>query len=162
MFCNACGKELQPGQQYCSACGQPVGVAPIPRSINRVTHHIQMLGILWIAYSVFDLVGGLAIVVVAATIFSPLNHIEGMSGQIPAFLQPFLIALGMFLVLKAALGIGAGIGLLQRQPWARILAVVLGVVALINIPFGLALGIYTLWALFSPESQKEYEGMAKK
>jgi|SRR5579859_225231 len=162
MFCNACGRELQPGQQYCSACGQPVGVAPIPRSINRVAHHIQILGILWIIYSVLDLTGGIAIVLVAAIIFSPLSHIEGVGSQIPAFVQPFLIAVGMFLILKAALGIAAGIGLLQRQPWARILAMVLGVVALINVPFGLALGIYTLWTLFSPESQKEYEGMAKK
>jgi len=162
LFCNACGRELQPGQQYCSACGQPVGVAPIPRSINRVAHHIQILGILWIVYSLFDLMGGIAIMVFPTIILSYLSHVEGVPNQIPGFLQPLFIAIGMFLILKAALGIGAGIGLWQRQPWARILAIVLGIIALINIPFGLALGIYTLWILFTPESQKEYEGMAAK
>ncbi len=162
MFCNACGRELQPGQQYCSACGQPVGVALIPRSINRVAHHVQMVGILWIVYSCLDLLGGIALVVVAATIFSSLSHVEGVSNQIPAFVQSFLVAIGMFLILKAAIETGAGIGLLQRRPWARILAIVLGVIALLNIPLGSGLGVYTLWALFSPESQKEYEGMAKK
>jgi hypothetical protein len=162
MFCNACGRELRPGEQYCSACGQPVGVAPIPRSINRVAHHVQLLGVLWIVYSFFDLIGGITVMVFPTMILSILSRVEGVPSQIPGFLLPLFIAIGMFLTLKAVLEIGAGVGLLQRQPWARILALGLGIIALINIPFGLALGVYTLWTLFNPESQKEYESMAKK
>jgi hypothetical protein len=48
--------------------------------------------------------------------------------------------------------------LLQREPWARTLAVVLGFVSLFfNVPFGTALGIYTLWVLLPAESDIEYE-----
>ena len=43
----------------------------------------------------------------------------------------------------------AGIGLLKRRSWARILTIVLSVLNLINIPFGTALGIYGLWVLLS-------------
>jgi hypothetical protein len=43
----------------------------------------------------------------------------------------------------------AGIGLLKRRSWARILAIVLSVLNLINIPFGTLLGIYGLWVLLS-------------
>ena len=46
-------------------------------------------------------------------------------------------------------GIIAGIGLLKRRPWARILTIVLSVLNLINIPFGTLLGIYGLWVLLS-------------
>ena len=46
-------------------------------------------------------------------------------------------------------GIIAGVGLLKRRPWARIITIVLSVLNLINIPFGTLLGIYGLWVLLS-------------
>jgi hypothetical protein len=162
MLCNACGKELQPGQQYCSACGQPVGVAPIPRSINRVAHHIQLVGILWTVYSLLNMIGSIMVMVFATAIVSFLSHLEGVSGQIPGFLLPIFFVIGIFLLLKSSLGLVAGVGLLQQRPWARILAIVLSVLALLNFPFGTALGGYTLWTLFSPEAQQEYEAMVRK
>src|SRR6266852_3303715 len=48
-----------------------------------------------------------------------------------------------------------GWGLLQRQPWARTIAIVLGILALFHPPFGTALGIYTLWVLLAAESRVE-------
>ena len=45
MFCNSCGKELQAGQQFCSVCGQPVGVARVPSAAHRVVENIKLLGI---------------------------------------------------------------------------------------------------------------------
>jgi hypothetical protein len=49
-------------------------------------------------------------------------------------------------------GIIAGIGLLKRRPWARILTIVLSVINLLNIPFGTLLGIYGLWIMASPDT----------
>jgi hypothetical protein len=61
-------------------------------------------------------------------------------------------------IVKAFAGFVVGWGLLQREPWARTLAVILGFVSLFfNIPFGTALGIYTLWVLLPAESDIEYE-----
>ena len=77
------------------------------------------------------------------------------------FIRPLLSAIAVVLMVKAAAGIAAGLGLLQRQDWGRILAIVLGAVSLINIPFGTALGIYTLWVLVSPGADKEYEALAR-
>ena len=45
---------------------------------------------------------------------------------------------------------------MQREPWARMLAIVLGVLNLFDLPFGTALGIYTLWVLLPAESEREY------
>lgn len=162
MFCNACGKELQAGQQYCAACGQPVGVGAIPRSINRVSHHIQLLGVLWIAYSVLPLLASIALFIVAGTIFNPHSGLEDLHHPVPGFLHPMFVGLGLLLLIKSCLGIASGVGLLQRQSWARTLAIVMGIIVLINIPFGTALGVYTLWTLLSPESQREYESMVKR
>ena len=55
-------------------------------------------------------------------------------------------------------GFIAGWGLLNRQGWARSLAIVMGVISMFfNIPFGTALGVYTLWVLLPLQSKEEYE-----
>lgn len=162
MFCNACGRQLQLGEQYCTACGQPVGVAPIPRSINRVAHHIQLVGIFWVIYSVMNILASIFVIIFAAAIIGFLTHSEALGNSIPVFFVPMFIVVGIYLFVKSFIGLVAGVGLLQRRRWARILAIVMGALALLNIPFGTALGVYTLWTLFSPESQQEYEGMVGK
>ena len=53
-------------------------------------------------------------------------------------------------------GIIAGIGLLTRRPWARILTIVLSVLNLFNIPFGTLLGIYGLWVLLSQDTARHF------
>ncbi|HEU5414159.1 MAG TPA: hypothetical protein VFW31_10395 [Candidatus Angelobacter sp.] len=94
-------------------------------------------------------------VVIGNTLFARIGHTGA-----PFFLQPMLTAIGAFLIVKAVLGIAAGWGLIQRETWARILAVVLGFLALIRIPLGTALGIYTLWVLLSPGADEEYRAMS--
>jgi len=60
----------------------------------------------------------------------------------------------------ALLSIICGVGLLQRKPWGRILAIVLAILSLIKIPLGTALGIYTLWVLAPATSGAEYDAIA--
>ena len=48
-----------------------------------------------------------------------------------------------------------GWGLLQRKSWSRVLAIVVGVISLVNFPFGTVLGIYTLWAMFQDGTRYE-------
>ena len=51
-------------------------------------------------------------------------------------------------------GIIAGIGLLKLQPWARILAIVISALDLLNVPIGTALGVYGLWVLLQAETER--------
>ena len=44
--------------------------------------------------------------------------------------------------IRSGLGLLVGIGLLRRDRWARPLALVVGILMLLKIPFGTALGIY--------------------
>jgi hypothetical protein len=100
---------------------------------------------------------GIALHFVANIIFNPVTHPER-----PAFLHPFLSALGTFLILKTFAGFATGWGLIQREPWARTTALVLAFVSLFfNIPFGTALGIYTLWVLLPSEAEGEYEKQSR-
>ena len=53
----------------------------------------------------------------------------------------------------------AGIGLLKRRPWARILTIVLSVLDLILIPVGTLLGIYGLWVLLAEDTARLFGTM---
>jgi hypothetical protein len=65
-------------------------------------------------------------------------------------------------LLKAAVGFFSGWGLLQHEPWARVLSLVLGFIVLItNIPIGTALGVYTLWVLLPAQSDEDYHQLAQ-
>ena len=160
MFCDGCGTTLQAGAAFCSKCGRaiagPVMLTPAQRP-GRVQRHVHLLGILWLAESALHALGGVVLFVVANTILIR----GGPAGDVPAFLHPLLSVIGTFVLAKSALGFVAGWGLMQRESWARVLALVLGFISLFNPPFGTALGIYTLWVLLPHPSQEEYEQMAQ-
>jgi len=83
--------------------------------------------------------------------------------QSHAFATVTRVAFGFFfgVVAGTIAGAIAGWGLLDRRPWARTLAIVLGVLALFDIPFGTALGIYTLWVLATSGGEMEYRSIAR-
>ena len=79
----------------------------------------------------------------------------------PEFFHGIMRAAGGFFMLSGVVGLIAGWGLLDRQPWARMLAIVLGFINLIHMPFGTALGVYTLWVLLPAQSEQEYRSVAR-
>lgn len=161
MFCDRCGAELQPGQQFCGSCGKPAGAGPGPRHVEgRVGRHLQILAVLWFAASALNLIGGAVLAVLANTLFAHFGRFEGLPGM-PGFLQPLLSVISAMLLVKALAGFAAGWGLLERQSWARPLTLVLGFVSLVNIPLGTALGIYSIWVLLSPQAGEEYRQLAQ-
>ena len=160
MFCDSCGAAIQAGQGYCTKCGKAI-VGPVSAGSSRAAQHSQLLSILWIAYSAFSLVGGIVLMIIANTIFGRMHRFEGFEPGAPPppiFLHPLLTFIAVMLLLKAGAGIITGVGLMQRASWSRMLAIILGCISLVNIPFGTALGIYTLWVLLSPNAEMEYQG----
>jgi hypothetical protein len=157
MFCDACGAQLTADQSFCSRCGKPVrpGVAPYATAVpvmaqSRVVRHSKILGILWLVFSVFHLLPGLFLIG-----FS--HSMRGfLPSDVPIFVPGLLHFIGMALSLSSVAGLVAGWGLLNWRPWARMLAIVMGVLQLLNFPFGTALGIYTLWVLLPTDSEQHY------
>lgn len=155
MFCQNCGAQVQPGQAYCAACARPLAGYAMPQR-SQLERHVNLLGIFWIVYSALTLLGGLAVLIVAQVIFGQDSHFNNGA---PEFLRPLLVGLALFLLLKAVVGIAAGVGLRRRSDWARMLAIVLAFFELFHVPLGTALGIYTIWALLSPNAEKEYKSL---
>jgi hypothetical protein len=161
MFCDQCGMQLQSGAPRCARCGKPVlGLVELQRS--RVREHVRLVGILWMAYSSLYVIAGVAVMVVAHTVFSGTFHFNGgPPPEVRVWLRPLLTFFGWLILALAATGFFTGWGLLQREAWARPVALVFGFLSLLRIPLGTALGIYTLWVLLPSRSDDEYKALAQ-
>jgi hypothetical protein len=163
MFCDQCGSALVAGQQYCSGCGKQV-IGPVEAGYlrrNRVKEHIRLLGILWLAFAAFNAIAGCVLFVIANTLFRHMAQTAGPeAGSAAIWLRPFLSVIAGLVIIKAVAAFFAGWGLLEREPWGRTIALVMGFIALItNIPLGTALGIYTLWVLLPTQSDEDYRAL---
>ena len=154
MFCDRCGTELQPGQNFCPKCGKGMVTGAAVPAPSRIGSHVRLLGILWLAISGIRLIPGIVLV----AIFRPDAQL--LPPDVPAFVPDLIHGMGVLFIGGAVLGIITGWGLLQRQSWARMLAIVFGCFSLLDIPLGTALGIYTLWVLLPAKSEEEYRQMA--
>ena len=101
--------------------------------------HIQLLGIIYIAYHSIGLV-------FASVVWGILSGIGFMSGDpqaagILALVGTFVA--GLLLSLSVP-GIVGGVGILKGWWWSRYLVLVLGVFNLVRVPLGTILGVYTL------------------
>jgi hypothetical protein len=161
MFCDQCGAQLLGGASRCARCGKTVlGLIELRRS--RVREHVRLLGILWMAYSALYAIAGVGALIVSQVIFSGALHFHNPpSPEVAVWLRPLMICFGWLILAIASIGFFTGWGLLQRESWARTLALVAGFVALLRIPLGTALGIYTLWVLLPAQSDDEYKAMAE-
>ena len=104
MFCEKCGSPLPPAAQYCTRCGKQLMARMqfASPSRNRVQEHIRLLGILWMALSAVNVLGGGALLIVANTFFARWNHFPAEVHS--TFLQPLLSFIGILILVKAAAG----------------------------------------------------------
>ena len=107
--------------------------------------HIQIVAALHIAMGALSLLAAIAVFaflgIAGGIVVSQGEHeAAGIIGIVA-------VVLGGFLAVLALPGIIGGWALFAGRSWGRPFVMVLGVIQLINIPFGTALGIYTLWAL---------------
>jgi hypothetical protein len=111
-------------------------------SEREVQQHATILGWLHIVSQTIVLLCG-------CFVFALLVGIGAITDDPTAFaiLGVTGTAVGALLLLLAIPGIVAGVGLLQRRGWGRVLAMVVGFLGLVNFPIGTAIGIYTFWVL---------------
>jgi hypothetical protein len=155
VFCEACGAAMTADQRFCPKCGKAAGTAPLLPVRSRLAGHVRLLGILWLAISAFRLIPGL-ILWLSGPLWIPHIPVETRIA-----LVPFLAMMGFFFVLAAVLGFVAGWGLLERKSWSRVVAIILGVLSLFDVPFGTAIGIYTLWVLLPAKNEEEFRRLQR-
>jgi len=150
-------------QSWMPLTGHPptYAAAMVAEQRMRVRQNLQPLGIIWIMFGVYRIASGF----IGAFVVHNLVR-GGMFSDAPPFLPHLMDSMVPVIVtISILMGIGAiivGYALLSRQPWGRTLAIVFGVLALLKIPFGTALGIYTLWVLAPRASWAEWESLSRQ
>lgn len=177
MVCEACGRNVEDGGRFCPHCGRQMPAPPYPSgqplyppvmSEPRVQKHLQTLGTLWCVYGAFRVITGLiGFFFVRAFTWHRFGYDWpfGMWGVHHGPPWPWMSLVPLVIttaVLMAGLALFAGLSLLNRKPYGRMLAIVLGVLALFKFPLGTALGIYTLWVLAPASSAMEYDAIADR
>ncbi len=109
---------------------------------DDMRQHVTIVGWLYIIGHVFFIVIGSCVFVLMMSIGFVVRDPEA---------QPILSIVGtwtaLFLTVLALPGLIAGIGLLKRQMWGRVLAIIVAFFGLLNFPIGTAISIYALFVL---------------
>lgn len=114
-------------------------------SQRDLQQHVSILGWLYVVANALALATG-------AFVFLLLTGIGAATGERQALTILGVVgtSVGLLLTAIGAPGLVAGYGLLTHKPWARVLALVLGILGLVNFPVGTAVGIYAFWVLTQP------------
>jgi len=117
---------------------------------EQLHQHVNILGWLFI-------VEHAVLLLVAAFVFVLLVGIGAVSRDPDAFTVLGIVGtvVGLFLAALSLPGILAGVGLLRRRAWGRYLALVVGILGLVNFPVGTLVGVYTA-SLLLQSSAAEY------
>ena len=125
-----------------------------------MTSHVDFVGILFIVWGVLTALVGVSTLALgfgAAAIISSASH--GGGGRFAAGLTAAAFTtLAIIAILWGVGHIVVGVPLRRRRHWARIMALTLGSIDLLLLPYGTALGCYALWVLLNEEGKKLFDG----
>ncbi len=114
--------------------------------------HVKILGWVHLVMNALFLLIGLG--VSAFMIFGGLLSGDAEAAGIMTIIAIFV---GGLLTVIGLPGIAAGIGLLKRKNWGRILAIIVGLLNITNIPVGTAVGAYTAYVLLQDTAPAYFE-----
>ena len=118
--------------------------------------HITLVAALHIGFGVLGFL--IALIVFTAIVGGGVISGDPEAMTITAIVGTSIASILIFTSIPSIVG---GIGILKYKPWARILTLIIGCLDLIEIPFGTAIGIYTIWVLLNDETVQLFKEQPK-
>jgi hypothetical protein len=121
-----------------------------------VAAHVDLVGVLFILWGLLTALVGLSTLALAVGAFALISATASDSGgQFAAgIVATAFTTLALIAIAWGASHVVVGVPLRRHRPWSRMLALTLGSVDLVLLPYGTALGCYTLWALLNEGGKK--------
>jgi hypothetical protein len=117
--------------------------------------HVELVGTLFIVWGILTTLIGLstlALGIGAVAIITSASH--GGGGQVAAGLTAAAFTtLAIIAMVWGVAHVGVGVPLRRHRPWSRLVALMLGSVDLVLMPYGTALGVYALWVLLNEDAK---------
>lgn len=119
--------------------------------------HVDVLAILATLWGALASVLAISMLLLAAGALGGLAGPAWPGGALAAGLAGALAFVGAFALAWGGVHVWAGMLLRRRRPFGRVLMLALGLVNLLVLPFGTALGVYALWVLLSNDARRLFE-----
>ena len=118
--------------------------------------HVDFVGLLFIVWGLLTTLVGVSTLALGLGALAIMTSARRTGGsEVAAGLTAALFTtLALIAIAWGTAHVAVGLPVRRRKPSARIMALVLGSVDLVLLPYGTALGIYTLWTLLSEENKK--------
>ena len=122
---------------------------------EKLRQHLEIVGWLDIIGSAFFFAAGLFVFLffTGMGVMAADPEALGILGVVGTTAGGFLVAVGLP-------GMLAGWGILERRPWARVLAIVVAILLLFAVPIGTVIGLYALWVLTNEGADRYFEPAA--
>ena len=115
--------------------------------------HVKIIGILWIVFGALSLIGAIFMFM----LLTGISFIPDLDAPASGILRFVGIFVGSFLAVMGLPKIIGGVGLLKGEEWGRILTLIVSFLSLLNVPFGTALGIYSIVILMNKETAAQFQ-----
>ena len=118
--------------------------------------HVDLIGLLFIVWGVLTALIGVSTLMLgigAVALLASASRSGG--GEMAAGLTAVAFtALAIIAMIWGVAHVMVGVPLRRHRPSARLIALMLGSVDLVLVPYGTALGIYAMWVLLHEDSKK--------
>ena len=114
--------------------------------------HVDFVGLLFIVWGLLTTLIGVSTLALGGGAVALITSASrgGSGGQFAAGVTAAVFTtLAVIAILWGAAHVVVGVPLRRRRPWARMMALMLGSVDLLLLPYGTALGVYALWVLLT-------------
>jgi hypothetical protein len=113
----------------------------------RLDGHKKVLGILYVVSAMLTILGMIMLNAILTLVFSfAFNEADADEQKVMEFVSAIVQYVPIFVILFFSIPtLIAGIGLLTKQTWAIIFALIMGCLKLFNFPIGTAIGVYAIW-----------------
>jgi len=116
--------------------------------------HVDLVGLLFIIWGLLTALIGVSTLALGVGAVSLLASATRGGGQMAVGITAVAFTvLAIIAMIWGAAHVLVGVPLRQRKPAARLLALMLGSVDLLLLPYGTALGVYTLWVLLNEKGK---------
>ncbi len=120
-------------------------------------NHKKILGILFIISGALQLMFIFVLSIFLSSVLTwAANEVEpGGEGLINLLVELAKYLPALIVIFISVPSFIAGLGLLYKQKWAMILALIVGCLNLFSFPLGTALGVYTIWVFLEDGKKSE-------
>jgi hypothetical protein len=112
-----------------------------------------VLFVVWGLLTTLVGVSTLALGVGAVALITSASHGGGGGAFAAGVTAAFFTTLAIIAIVWGSAHVVVGVPLRRRRPWARIIALMLGSVDLLLLPYGTALGVYALYVLLNEKGK---------